>query len=83
MDPFIRKGVRPQRLLAGAAIGALTAVLVIAIAGAWGAVVLVVVGVPLTVVFVVGWVASVVYLRSERGRVARDEYLARQRREPS
>jgi hypothetical protein len=58
-------------------VGALVAVLVIVLAGSGGAVVASYVGVALAMVFLAAWVGSVLYPRTERGRTARDEYLAR------
>jgi hypothetical protein len=39
------------------------------------------IGVALMVVLTAPWILSVLYLRTERGRAARDEYLARSRDE--
>jgi ATP/ADP translocase len=77
MDPLVREGFRWRRLLAGAAIGALLAVIVIVLAGSASATVVVIVGAALVLLFVVAWIASVLYLRTDRGRAARDAYLVR------
>jgi peptidoglycan/LPS O-acetylase OafA/YrhL len=79
MDPLVREGFRSRRLLTGAAIGALIAVIVIVLAGSGSTAVIVIVGAALAVLFVVAWIASVLYLRTDRGRAARDEYLARRK----
>jgi hypothetical protein len=80
MDPLVREGLRPHRLIRGGVAGVLIAVLVIVLAGADGAVLVVWVGAALVVVFLAAWVGSVLYLRTERGRAARDEYLAKRQR---
>ena len=76
MDPLMREGLRSHRLLAGAAIGALIAVIVIVLAGSGSAAVVGIVGAAMALLFVVSWNASVLYLRTDRGGAARDEYLA-------
>jgi hypothetical protein len=80
MDPLVREGLRPRRILRGVGVGLVIAVLVVALAGSGGEVVVIYVGVALAVVFLAAWVGSVLYLRTERGRVARDEYLAKRQR---
>lgn len=77
VDPPVRKGLRPGRLVAGAMVGAVVAVLAISLAGESAAVVVIIVGSALTVLFLVAWIASVLYLRTERGRAAREERLER------
>ena len=79
MDPLVRDGFRWRRLVAGAAIGALLAVIVIVLVESESAAVVVIVGAALAVLFVVAWITSVLYLRTDRGRAARDEYLARRK----
>jgi hypothetical protein len=77
MDPLVREAFRWRRLLAGAAIGALLAVIVIA--GSASATVVAIVGTALAVFFTFAWIASALYLRTDRGRAARDAYLARRK----
>jgi UDP-N-acetylmuramyl pentapeptide phosphotransferase/UDP-N-acetylglucosamine-1-phosphate transferase len=79
MDPLVREAFRWRRLLASAAIGALLAVIVIVLAGSASATVLLIVGTALAVFFALAWIASVLYLRTDRGRAARDAYLARRK----
>ena len=80
MDPLVREGLRPRRVIRGVVVGVLIAVLVIVLAGSGGALVVVYVGAALALVLLAAWVASVLYLRTERGRAARDEYLAKRQR---
>jgi hypothetical protein len=71
----------PRRLASGAVIGAVIGVPSILLLGSEApktAKVVYYIGVALMIVLTAAWVFSVLYLRTERGRAARAEYLARQ-----
>jgi uncharacterized membrane protein len=82
VDPLVRKGLQPRRLASGAVAGVVIAVISILMLGSEeGPRIVSYVGVTLAVVLTVPWILSVLYLRTGRGRSARDEYLARRRDE--
>ena len=77
VDPLVRRGLRPRRLLMSAAIGVIVAIAVIALAGAAGGRILLYVAIPAGVIAIAGWVFSVLYLRTEGGQRKVQEYLAK------
>jgi peptidoglycan/LPS O-acetylase OafA/YrhL len=78
VDPLVAKWlVEPRRLASGAVLGVLIGVLSIFLLGSEGHDVVSYIGVGLMVVPTAPWIVSVLYLPTERGRAARDEYLAR------
>ena len=81
MDPLVRKLLEPRGLAGGAVGGVLIGVVSILLIGSEGDRVAVYVGVALAVVLTAPWILSVLYLRTERGRAARADYLVRRRNE--
>jgi peptidoglycan/LPS O-acetylase OafA/YrhL len=79
MDPLVREGLRPRRLIRGTVVGVAIAAIVIVLVGSGSVLVVVYVGAALALLLLVAWVGSVLYLRTERGRAARAEYLAKRR----
>jgi hypothetical protein len=79
--PFVRRGLEPRRLASGAVAGVVIGVISILMLGSEGPKALFYIGVALMVVLTAPWILSVLYLRTERGRAARDEHLARSRDE--
>jgi hypothetical protein len=77
VDPLVQRGLRPRRLLVSAAIGVIVAVAVIALAGNAGGKILLYVAIPIGVIAIAGWIASVLYLRTEGGQRKVQEYLAK------
>jgi hypothetical protein len=81
VDPLARKGLEPSRLAGGAVGGVVIGVGSILMLGSEAPRVMAFVGLALAVVLTAPWIFSVAYLRTERGRAARDEHLARRRDE--
>jgi hypothetical protein len=81
VNPLVRRGLEPRRLASGAVGGIVIGVISVLMLGAEGPKALFYIGVALMVVLTAPWILSVVYLRTERGRTARDEYLAGRRDE--
>ena len=79
-DLFVREDLRSYRLIGGAVVGVLIAVFVIALAGVGAAVVLIYVSVAVLLVALAARAGALLYLRTERGRAARDAYLAKRQR---
>jgi peptidoglycan/LPS O-acetylase OafA/YrhL len=73
----VRKGLEPRRLASGAVVGGVIGVMSILMLGSEGPKAVFYVGVALMVLLTAPWILSVLYLRTERGRVSRHEYLAR------
>lgn len=69
--------LEPRRLASGAVFGVLVGVLSIFFLGSEGNDIVSYIGLGLTVVLTAPWLVSVLYLRTEHGRAAREEYLAR------
>jgi hypothetical protein len=76
VDPLVRRGVRPRRLLTAAALGAVVGIAVLALLGDSATPIVLVVTVPVALLALVAWVVSVVYLRTERGQRSVQEYSA-------
>jgi uncharacterized membrane protein YdjX (TVP38/TMEM64 family) len=76
VDPLVKRGVRPRRLLTAAALGAVVGIVVIALLGDSAAPIVLVVTIPVALLALLGWVVSVVYLRTERGQRKVQEYTA-------
>lgn len=79
VDPLVRKRLEPRRLASGAVLGVVIGVPSILLLGSEGPKAVFYIGVALMVALTAPWIVSVLYLRTERGRAARDECLARQR----
>jgi hypothetical protein len=78
VDPLVAKWlVEPRRLGSGAVLGVVIGVPSFLLLGSEGHDVVSYIGVALMVVLTAPWIVSVLYLRTERGRAARDESLAR------
>lgn len=76
MDPLVKRGVRPRRLLTAAAIGAVVGIVVIALLGDSATPIVLVVSIPVAVLALVAWIVSVLYLRTEGGQRKVQQYLA-------
>ena len=70
-------GLEPRRLASGAVIGVVIDVPSILTLPSEGPDAVSYIGVALMVVLTGAWILSVLYVRTERGRAARDEYLVR------
>jgi hypothetical protein len=81
VDPLVRKGLEPSRLAGGAVGGVVIGIGSILMLDSEAPRVMAYVGLALAVFLTAPWILSVVYLRTERGRAARDEHLARRRDE--
>ena len=81
MDPLVRKGLEPRRLASGAIGGVVIGVASILMLGSEVDRVVPYVGLALAVALTAPWILSVLYMRTERGRAARDERLVRRRDE--
>jgi hypothetical protein len=81
LDPLIRKGLDGRRLVVGAVCGVVIGVFSILMLGSEGHAVVFYAGLALAVVLTAPWVFTVLYLRTERGRAARHDYVARLGRE--
>lgn len=81
MEPPIRKGLEPRRLASGAVGGFVIGVVSILYVGSEGPKVVFYVGLALAIVLTAPWILSTLYVRTERGRAARDEDLVRRRDE--
>jgi hypothetical protein len=81
VDLLVRKGLEPRRLASGAVAGVVIGVISILMLGSEGPRAVVYVGVALMVLLTAPWMISVLYLRTDRGRAARDKFLARSREE--
>jgi peptidoglycan/LPS O-acetylase OafA/YrhL len=75
MDPLLRRRFDPRRLASGAVAGLVLGVLSILFVGSEGHKSVYYAGMALAVALIAPWVLSVLYLRTERGRTAREEYL--------
>ena len=73
----MRRGLEPRRLASGAVGGVVIGVISIFMLGSEGPKAVFYIGLVLMVVLTAPWILSVHYLRTERGRAARHEYLAR------
>jgi hypothetical protein len=76
VDRLVRKGLEPRRLASGAVFGVVIGVVSTGMVGTEGPQVVAYIGIALAIALTVPWILSVLYLRTERGRAARDEYLA-------
>jgi hypothetical protein len=70
--------MEPRRLASGAVAGVVIAVVSVLYLGSEGPRLVHYAGIVLAVVLTAPWILSVLYLRTERGRAARGEYLASQ-----
>jgi peptidoglycan/LPS O-acetylase OafA/YrhL len=77
VDPLVRKGLEPRRLASGAVFGVVIGVLSALLVGSEGHKSIYYVGIALAIALVAPWILSVLYLRTERGRAAREESLTR------
>jgi peptidoglycan/LPS O-acetylase OafA/YrhL len=77
VDPLLRKGLEPRRLASGAVFGLVIGVISALLVGSEGHESVYYVGIALAIALTAPWILSVLYLRTERGRVAREEYPAR------
>ena len=76
----MRRGLEPRRLASGAVFGVVIGVIsLLPLGSEEGLRVVGYIGLVLMVVLTAPWILSVLYLRTERGRAARDDYQARQR----
>ena len=73
----MRRGLEPRRLASGAVGGVVIGVISILMLGSEGPKAVFYIGLVLMVVLTAPWILSVLYLRTERGRPARREDLAR------
>lgn len=73
----MRQGFRPRRLLTGVAIGFIVSMLVLVLTGDGGARVLLYACPVIAVAATAMWIWSVLYLRTDRGKDAANEYLIR------
>jgi uncharacterized membrane protein YdjX (TVP38/TMEM64 family) len=76
VDPLVRRGLRPRRLLAAVAIGVAVGLVVVALLGDSATAIVLVVAIPIVVLALVGWVVTVLYLRTDRGQGMVQEHLA-------
>ena len=81
MEPPIRKGLERRHLASGAVGGFVIGVVSILYLGSEGPKVVFYVGLALAVVLTAPWILSMLYVRTERGRAARDKELVRRRDE--
>jgi hypothetical protein len=79
VDPLVRLLLEPRRLASGAVFGIVIGIPSILLRSSEGPDIPYYIGLALMVVLTGAWVSSVLFLRTERGRAARDEYLARQK----
>jgi hypothetical protein len=77
VDPLVRKGLEPRRLASGAVVGVVIGVISALLVGSEGHKSVYYVGIALAIALTAPWILSVLYLRTERGRAAREEYLTR------
>jgi hypothetical protein len=78
VDALVAKWlIEPRRLAGPAVLGVVIGVPSFLSLGSEAHDVVSYVGIALTVVLTAPWIVSVLYLRTARGRAARDEYLAR------
>jgi peptidoglycan/LPS O-acetylase OafA/YrhL len=77
VDPLVRKGLEPRRLASGAVFGVVIGVISALLVGSEGHKSVYYVGIALAIALTAPWILSVLYLRTARGRAAREEYLAR------
>jgi hypothetical protein len=80
VDPLMRKRLDPRHLAVGAVCGVVIGACSIFTLGSEGQEVVSYAGLTLAVVLTAPWLFSALYLRTGRGRAARDEYWAMQKR---
>jgi hypothetical protein len=74
---LVHTGLEPRRLASGAVFGVLLGVISALMVESEGHRIVYYIGIALAIALIAPWILSVVYVRTERGRAAREEYLAK------